>query len=72
MGKLPRLTGKEMLRFLERQGFGILRVKGSHHLLGKGDEPQNTPQGAGAWQQESQDRHPAEYFAVHRDDTGGV
>jgi predicted RNA binding protein YcfA (HicA-like mRNA interferase family) len=33
VGKLPRVTGKEMVRFLERQGFNLLRVRGSHHFF---------------------------------------
>jgi predicted RNA binding protein YcfA (HicA-like mRNA interferase family) len=33
MAKLPRPTGSEMVRFLERQGFQILRVRGSHHFM---------------------------------------
>ncbi len=36
MGKLPRVTGKEMIRFLEKQGFMLRRVRGSHHLMTKG------------------------------------
>lgn len=35
MGKLPRPTGKEMLRFLERQGFTCVRITGSHHHMEK-------------------------------------
>ena len=26
-----------MLRFLEREGFALIRVRGSHHLLRRGD-----------------------------------
>ena len=33
MTRLPRITGKEMLRALERCGFEIVRTKGSHHFL---------------------------------------
>lgn len=36
MGKLPRLTGKDMLHFLERQGFICVRISGSHHHMEKG------------------------------------
>ena len=36
MGRLPRPTGKEMLRFLERQGFICVRITGSHHHMEKG------------------------------------
>jgi predicted RNA binding protein YcfA (HicA-like mRNA interferase family) len=33
MTRLPRLTGKELLRILERAGFRIARTKGSHKFL---------------------------------------
>ena len=33
MGKLPRPTGKEMVRFLERRGFTCTRIHGSHHYM---------------------------------------
>lgn len=35
MNKLPRLTGKEMVDFLLKQGFVLRRIRGSHHLLEK-------------------------------------
>ncbi|GAC1467828.1 MAG: hypothetical protein NVSMB9_09860 [Isosphaeraceae bacterium] len=38
MGKLPRPSGQEMVRFLKRQGFALLRIRGSHHFLGRGDQ----------------------------------
>lgn len=37
MGKMPRVTGKDMVRFLERQGFALRRIVGSHHVMRKGD-----------------------------------
>jgi len=33
MHRLPALTGKELLAVLERLGFTVVRVKGSHHVL---------------------------------------
>jgi predicted RNA binding protein YcfA (HicA-like mRNA interferase family) len=33
MGDLPRPNGKEMVRFLRREGFELVRVSGSHHFL---------------------------------------
>ena len=33
MGKLPSLTGKELVQALERAGFVAVRVKGSHHFM---------------------------------------
>lgn len=37
MARLPRPTGKEMIAFLLRQGYVVLRVRGSHHVLRRGD-----------------------------------
>ena len=31
--KLPATSGKKVLRALERAGFSVVRVKGSHHML---------------------------------------
>ncbi len=31
--KLPRITGKQLLTALETIGFGVVRVRGSHHFL---------------------------------------
>lgn len=36
MAKLPRVTGKEMLDFLRQQGFSVLRIRGSHHVVNRG------------------------------------
>ena len=33
MPKLPRPTGREMVRFLEQQGLQVVRVAGSHHFM---------------------------------------
>jgi predicted RNA binding protein YcfA (HicA-like mRNA interferase family) len=33
MAKLPRVTGKEMMSLLLKQGFELKRVRGSHHFL---------------------------------------
>lgn len=33
MVRLPRLTGKDVIAALERVGFQVVRVKGSHHFL---------------------------------------
>ena len=37
MTRLPRVTGKEMLRALEGWGFAVIRVKGSHHFVQHAD-----------------------------------
>ena len=33
MSRLPRISGSELVRALQRTGFTVLRVKGSHHYL---------------------------------------
>ena len=33
MSKAPRITGKKMLSALQRAGFEVVRVRGSHHRL---------------------------------------
>jgi predicted RNA binding protein YcfA (HicA-like mRNA interferase family) len=33
MGKLPSLTGKQLIAALARAGFTVTRIKGSHHFL---------------------------------------
>ena len=33
MPKLPKVTGKALIKILERLGFSVIRVKGSHHYL---------------------------------------
>jgi predicted RNA binding protein YcfA (HicA-like mRNA interferase family) len=37
MSRLPRLTGKEIVRALASAGFEDARVKGSHHFLQHAD-----------------------------------
>jgi predicted RNA binding protein YcfA (HicA-like mRNA interferase family) len=32
-GKLPALTGTDVIRALERGGFSIVRIRSSHHFL---------------------------------------
>lgn len=43
MGRLPRVGGKEFVRFLEGQGFTVLRVRGSHHFLARGSDHTTVP-----------------------------
>ncbi len=33
MNRTPRVTGPELIGALAKAGFGVLRVKGSHHFL---------------------------------------
>lgn len=37
MSRLPALTGKKLVSILEQAGFGVLRVRGSHHFLAHPD-----------------------------------
>lgn len=38
MTKLPRPSGKEMITFLVRQGFQLIRISGSHHFFEREQE----------------------------------
>ena len=37
MGKLPAISGKDFVRFLQSLGFELIRVNGSHHRLKHSD-----------------------------------
>ncbi|MES1244859.1 MAG: type II toxin-antitoxin system HicA family toxin [Acidobacteriota bacterium] len=37
MPRLPRLTGKELVDILGKAGFEVLRIRGSHSILGHAD-----------------------------------
>lgn len=43
MAKLPRPSGKDFVRFLEREGFQLVRIRGSHHYLIRGDQRTSVP-----------------------------
>ena len=47
MGKLPRISGKEMIKRLEGLGFRVVRVRGSHHFMDRGDLRTSVPVHAG-------------------------
>ncbi len=36
-GKLPALTGADVIRALERGGFAVVRIRSSHHFLRHAD-----------------------------------
>lgn len=36
MASLPRPSGREMVRFLQRRGFTVVRIRGSHHVMASG------------------------------------
>lgn len=36
MADMPRPSGRQMVRFLERQNFSVVRIRGSHHVLVRG------------------------------------
>lgn len=35
MPKLPRIKGRDLIRAMKRDGFEVVRIKGSHHILQK-------------------------------------
>ena len=35
MPKLPRINGRDLVKAMERDGFEVVRIKGSHHILQK-------------------------------------
>jgi predicted RNA binding protein YcfA (HicA-like mRNA interferase family) len=37
MTNLPALSGKDLIKFLKKQGFVAIRTKGSHHFLQHSD-----------------------------------
>jgi predicted RNA binding protein YcfA (HicA-like mRNA interferase family) len=37
MTRLPRLTGKRVIAALQKAGFEVVRIKGSHHFLAHPD-----------------------------------
>lgn len=37
MGKLPTISGKDFIRFLQSLGFELIRTNGSHHRLKHAD-----------------------------------
>ena len=37
MTKLPRLTGRDIVKALTKRGFDVVRIKGSHHVLRHSD-----------------------------------
>jgi predicted RNA binding protein YcfA (HicA-like mRNA interferase family) len=39
MTRLPRVTGREVIRILERAGYVVTHVRGSHHYLRKQGMP---------------------------------
>ena len=43
MARLPRPSGKEMVRFLTRRGFKLIRISGSHHFLDDGVHRTSVP-----------------------------
>ena len=41
-GRLPVISGKEVIRALNRAGFVVERIVGSHHVLVHPDDPRHT------------------------------
>ena len=40
---MPRVSGREMVRFLEARGFSVLRVRGSHHVMASKEKHTSVP-----------------------------
>jgi predicted RNA binding protein YcfA (HicA-like mRNA interferase family) len=40
---LPRISGSEMVTLLERLGFQIARIRGSHHFMERGEQRTTVP-----------------------------
>jgi predicted RNA binding protein YcfA (HicA-like mRNA interferase family) len=38
-GRLPALRGAAVVYALEKAGFVVVRIKGSHHIMEHGDDP---------------------------------
>lgn len=43
MTQVPTPSGKELFRFLRRQGFALTHIRGSHHYLQKGQKKTAVP-----------------------------
>ena len=39
MARLPMVTGRDVVRALERGGFSVIRIKGSHHFIRHDTDP---------------------------------
>jgi predicted RNA binding protein YcfA (HicA-like mRNA interferase family) len=39
VSKLPMLTGRDVVRALEKAGFSVIRIKGSHHFMRHSGDP---------------------------------
>lgn len=61
-------TGAELIRFLESQGFRVVRVRGSHHILVKGELRISSR----SRRPDSADRNAERRTSGCRDGTGGV
>lgn len=42
MSRLPAVNGRETIRALERAGFVLVRIKGSHHVMEHPQHPTRT------------------------------
>ena len=43
MARLPRPSGRQMVSFLESQGFTVVRVRGSHHVMARETQRTSIP-----------------------------
>ena len=37
MTRLPRISGKDLIKSLKKNGFEVIRIRGSHHFLKHSD-----------------------------------
>jgi len=42
-GELPSVSGKQLIRALEAEGWYVKRIRGSHHILRHADVPDAVP-----------------------------
>jgi len=40
---MPRISGREMMQFLQRRGFSVVRIRGSHHVMTSGSVQTSVP-----------------------------
>ena len=43
MARLPRPSGRQMVSFLQSQGFMVVRVRGSHHVMARDTQRTSIP-----------------------------
>lgn len=69
---MKALTGREFARLVEKRGWSLLRVNGSHHIYGKPGEPArlSIPMHAGKTLKSGLQRHLAKVAGLADADLG--